>query len=100
MHPRAALAVAFAALVAAAPALAVPVFAATAAVPAAAPAPADAGAVQPDVCLARRAPVAVKRKLVLVVGATEATTSTYRTMADSIAAEALKWTPNVVKVYG
>lgn len=85
MHPRAALAVAFAALVAAAPALAVPVFAATAAVPAAAPAPTDAVAVQP--------------KVVIVVGATEATTSTYRTMADSIAAEALKWTPNVVKVY-
>ena len=72
MHLRAALAVAVAATVAASPALALPV-------------------------LATVAPVAPK--VAIVVGATEATTASYRTMADSIAAEALKWTPNVVKVY-
>lgn len=84
MHVRAAPAVLIAALVAAAPAFAVPALAATAPV-GTSPAPADATVVQP--------------KVVIVVGATESTTSTYRTMADSIAAEALKWTPNVAKVY-
>lgn len=38
-------------------------------------------------------------KVVIVVGATESTTASYRRDADSIAAEALKYTPNVVKLY-
>jgi hypothetical protein len=84
MHLRAALAVAGATLIAAAPALAQPAFAATMA-PVVAPASTDATVVAP--------------KVVIVVGATESVTTSYRSMADSIAAEALKWTPNVVKVY-
>jgi hypothetical protein len=44
-------------------------------------------------------PAATAPKIVIVVGATEGTTSTYRTMADSIYAEAIKWTPNVVRIY-
>ena len=43
--------------------------------------------------------VAAYPKVVIVVGATETTTASYRTDADQIAAEALKYTPNVVKVY-
>jgi hypothetical protein len=84
MHVRAAVAVVLAALVAAAPALAQPARAALAPSPAVA-APTEATAVAP--------------KVVIVVGATESVTPTYRSMADAIAAEALKWTPNVVKVY-
>jgi len=84
MRSRTALAVVFAALVALAPLAAVPARAAQAAVPAQT-ASTDAVATAP--------------KVVIVVGATESTTATYRTMADSIAAEAIKWTPNVVKVY-
>jgi hypothetical protein len=38
-------------------------------------------------------------KVVIIVGATEGTTSTYRSYADSEYAEALKYTPNVVKLY-
>lgn len=38
-------------------------------------------------------------KVVIVVGATHATTSTYRRYADAAYAEASKYTPNVVKVY-
>src|SRR5690349_15928032 len=38
-------------------------------------------------------------KVVIIVGATEGTTSTYRSYADTEYAEALKYTPNVVKVY-
>src|SRR5438270_7434655 len=84
MLSRAALAAALALLVAVAPALGRPVAASTAAPPV-------GGSVASD--------VAVAPKVVIVVGATEATTASYRTMADSIAAEAIKWTPNVVKVY-
>jgi hypothetical protein len=84
MRIRAALAVAFAALVATAPILAAPARAATFATVSQATAQ-DAAPAGP--------------KVVIVVGATEATTSSYRTDADSIATEALKWTSNVVKVY-
>ena len=84
MPSRPALAVAFATLVALAPVLAAPVAAASAPRPAVA-APAD--------------DVAVAPKVVIVVGATESTTASYRSDADAIAAEAIKWTPNVVKVY-
>lgn len=38
-------------------------------------------------------------KVVIVVGATHGTTSTYRKYADAAYAEAIKYTPNVVKVY-
>ena len=38
-------------------------------------------------------------KVVIVVGATHGTTPTYRKYADAAYAEALKYTPNVVKVY-
>src|SRR4051812_9128872 len=81
---RAPLAGAFAAVLALAPVLVVPALAARA--PAAAPAqPADAVAAQP--------------KVVIVVGATEGTTASYRADADTIAAEALKYTSNVIKIY-
>jgi len=43
--------------------------------------------------------VAASPKVVIVVGATEGTTPTYRADADQIYAEAIKYTPNVVKVY-
>lgn len=38
-------------------------------------------------------------KVVIIVGATHGTTATYRTYADQAYAEAIKYTPNVVKVY-
>jgi putative cell wall-binding protein len=38
-------------------------------------------------------------KVVVIVGATHGSTSNYRSRADVIAAEAAKYTPNVVKVY-
>ena len=38
-------------------------------------------------------------KVVLIVGATGPTTATYRSDADAVYAEAIKYTPNVVKVY-
>jgi hypothetical protein len=43
--------------------------------------------------------VAVAPKVVIVVGAVESLTAGYRTDADTIAAEALKYTPNVIKIY-
>lgn len=77
-------AIALAAVVALTPALAVPALAASPAAPRADAAP-DAAPVAP--------------KVVIVVGATESTTPSYRRDADSIAAEALKYTPNVIKLY-
>lgn len=85
MLTRTALAGALAALVLAVPLTAAPARAAAAAAAATA-APSDAV-------------VAASPKVVIVVGATESTTASYRTSADAIAAEALNWTPNVVKVY-
>ena len=38
-------------------------------------------------------------KVAIIVGATRATTASYRTYADEIYAEAIKYTPNVVRVY-
>jgi len=55
--------------------------------------------------IAQPAPAAVQEaiaaspKVVIVVGATEGTTPSYRTDADQIYAEAIKYTPNVIKVY-
>src|SRR3954449_12476401 len=62
-----------------APALAAPV------APAAQSGPADAAPTPP--------------KVVIVVGATEDVTPSYRADADAIAAEAIKYTPNVIKLY-
>jgi len=84
MLRRAALAFLSAALLALGPALALPALAGRAAPPAAAN-PADAVVGGP--------------KVVIVVGAVETGTSAFRSDADTIAAEALKYTANVVKVY-
>jgi len=46
-----------------------------------------------------RAAAAGGPKVVIVVGATHSVTSTYRSYADAAYAEAIKYTPNVVKVY-
>jgi flagellar hook assembly protein FlgD len=48
---------------------------------------------------ASAATAAVNPKVVIVVGATHSATPSYRTDADAIATEALKYTTNVVKVY-
>ncbi len=47
----------------------------------------------------RAAAVASQAKVVIVVGATEGTTSSYRSSADSAAATFAKYTSNIVKVY-
>lgn len=43
--------------------------------------------------------IEVAPKVVVVVGAVEGLTASYRADADKIAAEALKYTPNVIKIY-
>jgi hypothetical protein len=48
---------------------------------------------------AHAAPARTPAKVVIVVGATHGSTSTYRRYADAAYAEALKYTPNVFKVY-
>lgn len=85
MRHRSPTAIAFLAVVALTPLLALPAFAATAR-----PAATGEGPAQAAVSSA---------KVVIVVGATEGTTASYRTDADAIAAEALKYTPNVIKLY-
>jgi hypothetical protein len=77
-------AAALAALIALAPVGALPAFASSVA-------PRSAGAAADAVVAAP--------KVVIVVGATEGTTASYRADADTIAAEARKYTPNVVKLY-
>jgi hypothetical protein len=84
MLSRAALAAVLVALVAAASGMTAPAYAASVAATAVV-APQDAVTAPP--------------KIVIVVGATESVTSTYRSDADSIYATAIKYTPNVVKVY-
>lgn len=84
MHLRAPAAAALAALIAIAPGLALPAFAASVA-PVSQAATADAIAASP--------------KVVIVVGATESTTPSYRADADKIYAEAIKYTPNVIRIY-
>ena len=84
MRHRAPIAIALTAVVALTPLLALPAFATSSAAPTA--------ALAGD-------PAAAGPKVVIVVGATEATTASYRTDADTIAAEALKYTSNVVKLY-
>src|SRR5262245_35142484 len=84
MLRRAALAAISATLLAVAPALALPALGASATA-GVSPAPADASPSGP--------------KVVIVVGAVESVTPSFRTDADSIYAEAIKYTSNVVKVY-
>jgi hypothetical protein len=75
---------ALAALLALVPALVVPAFAASAAP--------VAPAAEPD-------PVAAAPKVVIVVGATHEATDSYRSYGDLFYNEAIKYTPNVVRVY-
>lgn len=84
MRVRRSLAAALATLIGLAPALALPAFASSVA-----PRPAEA---------ATEAVVA-SPKVVIVVGAVESTTPSFRADADKIYAEAIKYTPNVIKVY-
>lgn len=83
MRHRAPLAAALAAIVALAPILALPALASSA----------GTGA---DATIAA---VASAPKVVIVVGATHEATDSYRTYANQMYAEAIKYTPNVVKVY-
>ena len=87
MRHRTPMAIALTAVVALAPLVALPALAASTAAPAA-PAAATTGD-----------PAAAGPKVVIVVGATEGHTAGYRSDADKIAAEALKYTSNVVKLY-
>lgn len=84
MHVRGPLAAAIAMLIALAPALVGPALAASGA-PTATASAADAAVVAP--------------KVVIVVGAVESTTASYRSKGDQIYAEAIKHTPNVVRIY-
>lgn len=84
MRFRRPVAAALAALIALAPAVALPTLASTSA-PSATQGTTDAGATAP--------------KVVIVVGAVEGSTGGYRNKGDQIYAEAIKHTPNVVKLY-
>jgi len=84
MRVRGGAAAALAALIALAPSIAVPAFAAST-VPAAATTPAN-GYVS-------------DAKVVIVVGAVEGSTSSYRAKGDAIYNEAIKYTPNVTRIY-
>src|SRR3970040_1471867 len=84
MRFRGPLATALATLIALAPAIMMPALAASAA-PNATACAVDAAVVAP--------------KVVLVVGAVESTTASYRSKGDQIYAEAIKYTPNVVRIY-
>ena len=84
MPQRAPLAAMLAALIALLPIVAAPAFASSAA-PRAAASTADAAAASP--------------KVVIVVGAVEGSTPGYRARGDQIYAEAIKYTPNVIKLY-
>ncbi len=87
MRHRTPIAIALTAVVALAPLAALPAFAASSSAPATQPAAATGD------------PAATPPKVVIVVGATEGHTAGYRADADTIAAEALKYTPNVIKLY-
>ncbi len=84
MRSRGPVAATLAALIALAPAVALPAFASTA-TPSATPSAADAAVTPP--------------KVVIVVGAVEGSTPGYRSKGDAIYAEAIKYTPNVIKLY-
>jgi hypothetical protein len=79
-------AIALVAVVALAPLLAIPVLGASTA------APATPAAVAGD-------PAVTPPKVVIVVGAVEGITPSYRNDADAIYAEAIKYTPNVTRIY-
>jgi len=81
---RAPLAAALAALIAIAPALALPALASW---------------VTPAMTGTSVDAIAASPKVVIVVGATEGTTPAYRADADKIYAEAIKYTPNVIRIY-
>jgi hypothetical protein len=85
MRIRGPLAAALAAMIGVAPALALPAFASATAAPPPAPTAVDAVAAAP--------------KVVIVVGAVEANTERDRLDADQIYAEAIKHTPNVIRIY-
>jgi hypothetical protein len=84
MRFRGPLAAGLAMLVAVAPALAIPAFASQA---------------TPNVVAAASDAVATAPKVVIVVGAVQGSTTSYRTKGDQIYAEAIKYTPNVTKIY-
>lgn len=84
MRSRGPLAAALATLIVLAPALAAPALAATTA--------GTTGATAGD-------PVVVAPKVVIVVGAVQGSTTSYRAKGDQIYAEAIKYTPNVIKLY-
>ncbi|HEY8239076.1 MAG TPA: hypothetical protein VIF63_06550 [Candidatus Limnocylindrales bacterium] len=84
MRFRAPLAAAIAALVALAPVMALPALASSSA-------PAGAGSLA--------AGYVSNAKIVIVVGAVEGSTPGYRSKGDQIYAEAIKYTPNVTKIY-
>ena len=87
MRHRTPIAIALIAVLALAPLAVLPAFASSTDAPGMAPAAATGD------------PAAAPPKVVIVVGATEGHTAGYRSDADKIAAEALKYTPNVIKLY-
>ena len=83
MHVRGPQAVLLASLIAVAPALAIPAFASSTG---------PATTVASDT-------VAAAPKVVIVVGAVQGSTASYRAKGDQIYAEAIKYTPNVTRIY-
>jgi hypothetical protein len=83
MHVRGPQAVLLATLIAVAPALAIPAFASSSG---------------PATTVASVA-VAAAPKVVIVVGAVQGSTTSYRAKGDQIYAEAIKYTPNVTRIY-
>ena len=83
MHVRGPQAALLATLIAVAPALAIPALASSAG---------------PATTVASNA-VATAPKVVIVVGAVQGTTTSYRAKGDQIYAEAIKYTPNVTRIY-
>ena len=55
--------------------------------------------IAPAVAPAAMAAAPANPKVAIIVGATHSATATYRSYADQVYAEAIKYTPNVVKVY-
>jgi flagellar hook assembly protein FlgD len=57
------------------------------------------GVIAPAVAPVAMAAAPANPKVAIIVGATHSATATYRSYADQVYAEAIKYTPNVVKVY-
>ena len=55
--------------------------------------------IAPAIAPAAMAAAPANPKVAIIVGATHSATATYRSYADQVYAEAIKYTPNVVKVY-